>query len=70
VKYLKEEKISSFQVIAILLGYLLGTAIVSNAAAESGADAWFSMLVTIAAALIISCMTVKLAKLHPGKSLV
>jgi len=67
---LKEEKISSFQVIAILLGYLLGTAIVSNAAAESGADAWFSMLVTIAAALIISCMTVKLAKLHPGKSLV
>ncbi len=48
----------------------MGTAIISNAAAESGADAWFSMLVTIAIALAISCMTVKLAKLHPGKSLV
>lgn len=67
---MKEEKISSRQATALFSGFFLGTAIVMNPATQSGADACFSTLVAIAAGLIISGMTVALAVLHPGKSLV
>jgi len=70
VKPLKEEKISSFQVTALIAGFFLGTSIVLNSAAESGADAWFSGLVAIAGGLILAGITAALAALHPGKSLV
>lgn len=53
-----------------MTGFILGTAIIMNPAYESGADAWFSVLVSIAAGLLMACMTAVLAALHPGKSLV
>lgn len=67
---LKEEKISPFQVTALIAGFFLGTSIVVNSAAESGADAWFSRLVAIAGGLILGGITAALAAMHPGKSLV
>ena len=67
---MNEEKISSYQVIMLLAGFFLGTSIVMNPAANSGADAWYSGLVSIATGFILVSFTAALAKLHPGKSLV
>jgi spore germination protein KB len=67
---LKEEKISSYQLIMLLAGFFMGTSIVTNPAAKDGADAWFSGLVAIAAALLVASITAALAMLHPGKTLV
>jgi spore germination protein KB len=70
VKTLKEEKISSWQVTALIAGYFLGTAIAMNSAVESGADAWFSELVAITVGLLVTGITAALAAIYPGKSLV
>jgi len=67
---MKEEKISSYQVVMLISGFFLGTSIVLNPAAKDGADAWFSGLVSIAAGFLVVCITAALAVRHPGKSLV
>ncbi len=67
---MKEERISSYQIVMLTAGFFLGTSIVLNPAAKDGADAWFSGLVAIAAGLLMACITVALAVKHPGKSLV
>ena len=70
MKPLKEEKISSYQIVMLITGFFLGTSIVLNPAAKDGSDAWFTGLVAIASGLLISCITVALAVKHPDKSLV
>jgi len=70
VKLLKEEKISSYQMVMLIAGYFLGSSIILNSAAKDGSDAWFSGLVSIAAGFIVVSITAAIAMLHPGKSLV
>lgn len=67
---MKEEKISSYQMVMLIAGFFLGTSIIMNAAATDGVDAWFSGLMSIAAGLLLVSITAALAMLHPGKSLV
>ncbi len=67
---MKEEKISSYQIVMLIAGFFLGTSIILNPAAKDGADAWFTGLVAIAAGLLVTCLTVTLAVKHPGQSLV
>lgn len=67
---MKEEKISSYQIVMLIAGFFMGTSIIINPAVIDGADAWFSGLVSIAAGLIVVSITASLAALHPGKSLV
>lgn len=67
---MKEEKISSYQIVMLIAGFFLGTSIILNPAAIDGADAWFSGLVAIVAGLLVVCITAALAALHPGKTLV
>lgn len=67
---MKEEKISSHQVIMLLAGFLVGTSIVLNPAAKDGADAWYTGLIGIASGFLVTWITVALAAKHPGKSLV
>jgi spore germination protein KB len=70
VKLLKEEKISSYQMVMLIAGYFLGSSIILNPAAQDGADAWFTGLVNIAVGFLIVSITATLAMLYPGKSLV
>jgi len=66
----KEEQISSYQVIMLLAGFFLGTSIVMNPVIKDGADTWFSELVSIAAGILVISITAALSMRHPGKSLV
>ena len=67
---MKEEKISSYQIVMLIAGFFLGTSIVLNPAAKDGADVWFTGLVAIASGLLVTCLTVTIAVKHPNKSLV
>jgi spore germination protein KB len=70
VKVLKEEKITSAQVIMLVAGYFIGSFIVTNTISSTGADAWFAVLVSIVQALILTCITATIAMLNQGRSLV
>jgi hypothetical protein len=70
VNHLKEEKISSYQVVMLVAGGFLGSYIISNPVSESGSDIWFAVLVAVAEALLLAFITGAISMLHPGKSLV
>lgn len=67
---MKEEKVSSYQVVMLTAGFFLGTSILMNPAAKDGSDAWFTSLVSVCAGFVIVSITATIAALHPGKSLV
>jgi len=70
VTLLKEEKISSYQAIMLLVALFIGSAVVMNSAASAGEDAWFSMLVGCISGFLVFSIIAALAILHPGKSLI
>lgn len=67
---MNRERISSYQVAMLLVGFLLGSSIAANSILTSKQDAWISFLIGWGAGFVLFSITIGIALLHPSKSLV
>lgn len=67
---MRQEKISSYQLCMILTGFLSGSSIAFNDIKLARQDSWLSFLIGWGAGFILLWITLKIGKLHPGKTLV
>ncbi len=65
-----EEKISSYQLGMIIIAFFIGSALVLNPAAMARQDAWLAYLLGWLGGFLMLWGVVKIAELHPNKSLV
>lgn len=67
---MNQERISSYQVAMMLIGFLLGSAIAANGILTAKQDAWLSFLIGWGAGFPLFFLTIGIALLHPHRSLV
>lgn len=64
------EKISSYQLGMIIISFFMGSALVINPAVTAKQDAWVAFLFAWIGGFILLWIAIKIAELHPEKSLV
>lgn len=67
---IKDEKISSFQLTVLIVGFALGSTIVANQAADVLQDVWLSFIIGWLGGFILIGMYSYISVLNPSKSLV
>ncbi|SNS36173.1 spore germination protein KB [Anaerovirgula multivorans] len=65
-----EEKMSSYQLGMIIISFFIGSALAINPAVIAKQDAWLAFLFGWGGGLILLWVAIKIAELHPKKSLV
>lgn len=67
---MSDEKISPYQLGMIMTAFFIGSSLVINPSVEAKQDAWIAFIVSWIGGMLLFLITLAIAQLHPGKTLV